>query len=175
MTNVFQNYNIIRRFYFWRVWRVLLVIANPPSLWLFDFVPHIHLSPHSFQENWHDHKKFWRFHQIPNHCSRGLMQWASIYGKVSSHTPPFYFSHSAMSYISLYIIQSAYFYWVIKLWEFFLLIGWCKYCILALLCVFSSSDCIQFFSSSSMLQLACQFLLASLAQIFFQFHLAWFS
>ena len=38
---------------------------EPSSLWLFDFVLcHIHLSPHSFQKNWYDHKKFWSFHQI---------------------------------------------------------------------------------------------------------------
>ena len=38
----------------------------PPSLFMIvrHFLPHIHLSPHSFQENWHDHKKFCRHHQI---------------------------------------------------------------------------------------------------------------
>lgn len=55
-------------------------------------------------------------------------------------------------------------------------VGWYKYCVLVLLCVFISSDC---YYASSMLQLACQFLLASLVQIFhwsfFQFHLVWFS
>ena len=35
------------------------------------FFPHIHLYPHSFQKNWHDHKKCWRFHQIPLHYSGG--------------------------------------------------------------------------------------------------------
>ena len=32
------------------------------------------LIPHSFQENWHDHKKI-RFHQIPPHCSGGMIPW----------------------------------------------------------------------------------------------------
>ena len=71
MTCFLKNFNIIWCFYFWRV---LLVITKPPCFWLFDFfplhlslrlVPHIHSSPYWFQENWHDHKKYWRFHQIP--------------------------------------------------------------------------------------------------------------
>ena len=44
---------------------ILKSITNPP---LYDYLilsPHIHLSSHSFQENWHDHKKFWTLHQIP--------------------------------------------------------------------------------------------------------------
>ena len=169
MTNFFKNYNIIWQFYFWRVWRVLLVITNPPSLWLFDFVPQIHLSPHSSWPQKILEVSSDSSPPPPPYCSRGVMPWAS-------HTPLFYFSHSAMSHISIYIIQSAYFYWVIKLWEFFFPVGWYKYCVLVLLCVFISSDC---YYASSMLQLACQFLLASLVQIFhwsfFQFHLAWFS
>ena len=71
----FKSYNIIWCFYFWRV---LWLIAN---LLLYDYStlsPHISLSPHSFQENWHDHKKFSRFYPIlsppphpplsPPHC-----------------------------------------------------------------------------------------------------------
>ena len=40
---------------------VLLVITTPPSsLWFFDFFPSYTLISHSFQENWHGYKKFWR-------------------------------------------------------------------------------------------------------------------
>ena len=58
-----KNYSIIWCYYFWRV---LLVITNP-SFWLFHFVPQYTLisPPHLFQENWHDHKKIWKFHQFP--------------------------------------------------------------------------------------------------------------
>ena len=45
-----------------------IIIDNQTlSLWLFNFVSPNTLIPHSFQENWHDHKIFWRFHQIPPH------------------------------------------------------------------------------------------------------------
>ena len=55
-------------------WRVLLVMTNPL---LYDYLtlsPDIHSSPHLFQENWHDHKKVWRFQQ------RGgaFVQWGII-------------------------------------------------------------------------------------------------
>ena len=60
--NFFLNYNIIWCFWFWRVF---LVISNPPLYDYSTLIPHIHLSPHSFLENWYDYKKFWRFHQIP--------------------------------------------------------------------------------------------------------------
>ena len=64
--NIFM-YNL--RFYFWRV---LLVITNPLLYDYSNLSPYIHLSPHSFQENWHDHKKFWRFHQMhPSSNSSG--------------------------------------------------------------------------------------------------------
>ena len=63
----FLKYYIISCFYFLRV---LFVITNPPSLWLLDFSP----KHTSFQKNWHDHKKFWRSHQIPHpHGSGGMM------------------------------------------------------------------------------------------------------
>ena len=152
MTNFFKNYNIIWQFYFWRVWRVLLVITNPPSLWLFDFVPHIHLSPHS--------------------------SWPQKILEVSSDSspPPPIAQGGWCHELWVILLSIKTFYWVIKLWEFFFPVGWYKYCVLVLLCVFISSDC---YYASSMLQLACQFLLASLVQIFhwsfFQFHLAWFS
>ena len=52
----FKNY--INCFYFWRV---LLVITNPTLYDYSTLSPHIHLPPHSFWENWHDHKKSWGF------------------------------------------------------------------------------------------------------------------
>ena len=64
-------------FYFWRV---LLVITTPPPLYDYSTLfshTHIHLSLHSFQENWHDQKKFWRFHQIhppPTHTHTHIVQ-----------------------------------------------------------------------------------------------------
>ena len=64
----FLNCHIFWCFY---LWRVLSVIINPPLYDYSTLSPYIHLSPHSFQENWHDHKKFWRFHQIPPFCSWG--------------------------------------------------------------------------------------------------------
>ena len=44
-------------------WRVLLVTTTPTLYGYLTLFPHIHLPP--IQENWHDHKTFWRFHQIP--------------------------------------------------------------------------------------------------------------
>ena len=61
MTSFLKSYNIIWCFYFWRV---LLLIANPPLYDYSTLSPHISLSPHSFQQNWHDHKTFSRFYQI---------------------------------------------------------------------------------------------------------------
>ena len=52
----FKHYIIC--FYFWRV---LLVITNPTLYDYSTLSPHIHLPPHSFWENWHDHKKSWGF------------------------------------------------------------------------------------------------------------------
>ena len=52
-------------------WKTLTSDNYPPSSLLFDFVPHIHLSIHSFQENLHDHNKFRRFHQISPPLLRG--------------------------------------------------------------------------------------------------------
>ena len=71
-----KNYSIIWCYYFWRV---LLVITNP-SFWLFHFVPQYTLisPPHLFQENWHDHKKIWKFHQFPLPIVQGgagVMTW----------------------------------------------------------------------------------------------------
>ena len=46
----------------------IIISDNYPPPSLYDYLtlsPHIHLSIHSFQENWHDNKKFWRFYQIP--------------------------------------------------------------------------------------------------------------
>ena len=65
---VFKNYNIIGCFYFWKV---LLVITSL-LLMIICFYPPIYLSLHSVQEDWDDHKKFWRFHQIlSSHSSWG--------------------------------------------------------------------------------------------------------
>ena len=41
------------------------MISNPPLYEYSTPPPHIHLSPNLFQENWYDHKKFYRFYQIP--------------------------------------------------------------------------------------------------------------
>ena len=46
----------------------IIISDNYLPLSLYDYLtlsPHIHLFLHSFQENWHDNKKFWRFYQIP--------------------------------------------------------------------------------------------------------------
>ena len=51
---------------------VLLVTTISPSLLLFDF-PHIHLSLHSFQENWYECIKFWRLHRFLPYFSGGMM------------------------------------------------------------------------------------------------------
>ena len=66
-----------------------IIIDNQPlSLWLFNFVSPNTLIPHSFQENWHDHKIFWRFHQIPppppillNTCGKLVLNNASLLQK----------------------------------------------------------------------------------------------
>ena len=55
-----------------------IISDNQPSL--YDYLtlfPHIHLFPHSFQENWHDYKKFWRILQIPPPpiVQGGMMSW----------------------------------------------------------------------------------------------------
>ena len=67
-TLVFDNFfKKVQHYCMYLFWRLLLVITNPlPSLYDYSiFSHHIHLSHHLFQKNWHDHKKFWRFHQIP--------------------------------------------------------------------------------------------------------------
>ena len=66
---------------------------------------------------------------------------AAIYGKIILHTPLSYFSQVAISYISIYIIDSVYFYSAMQFREIFLPVGWYKHCILAFPCLFSPLDC----------------------------------
>ena len=61
---LFQKLQIIWCFYFWGV---SLVITNCLFNNLYNYLtlsPPYTLIPHSFQEIWHDSKKFWRFPQI---------------------------------------------------------------------------------------------------------------
>ena len=52
-----------------------IISDYPSSLWLFDFSPLYKLIPHSFQENWHDHKKLWR---PPPIVQGWMMPWNSF-------------------------------------------------------------------------------------------------
>ena len=95
--NFFKNSNIIWCFYFWRV---LLVITNPPLYDYSTLSPHINLSSHSFQEHWHDHKMFWRFHQTPSSLSLSI--YIYIYTYIHIYKYIYIYIHTYIS-LSLYI------------------------------------------------------------------------
>ena len=57
LTNLFKNHNIIWCFYFWRV----LLVITISLFMIIQLFPPYSLIPHSFQENWHDQKAFWRY------------------------------------------------------------------------------------------------------------------
>ena len=101
-TLVFGNFfkKLIWCFYFWRV---LLVITNPPLYDYSTLSPHIHLSLHSFQENWLDHKKLWRFHQMPS-LPPPIVQGGWYHGSLHSSVWPSVYLFPLLSFICLFAL-----------------------------------------------------------------------